>query len=318
MAIMGKIFVHQLDSQYFNTVPEDCGVLRFFTKDTLVYIDAAVNLRRKLAGMFVAKDNDFGMGELFAKADWIETEETKTSLDALITLKNTLNTHKPEFNQIINVWKNYVYLAINPAEFPFVKITEFTEEDWFYIGPFKSRFFLAEMMELMSKLLKLPHCEVKKGPCEKLEYDTCRGWCLLIKSEVSGDSDNSSEHPNLHKLDALLKEAYIHADNGLLEMVQNEKKKYDDELQFIKADLLTEHIELLRRYKKWLVFLYEVKNLNFDIGKVSVKNGQLVKYQIGDAEQSCPFVKIAYRPNEILAVNKNLIDEGWILYQERA
>lgn len=316
MAIMDRIFLHEVDSQYLSKVTEECGVLRFFSNSTLLYVTEAINLRKKLLRLYTQKDDDLSIQELFQNSTHIQMDETQSALDALIYAKVISQKEKQEMMQNINLWKDYVYLAINPTEFPYVKITDYTEEDWFYIGPFRNRFFLNDLMELYSKLLLLPHCEEKQGPCEKQNNGLCRGWCMLVKADLSDDKDENAERPHIDKLDALLKEAYVHPDNGLLEMIVKEKNKYEDDLQFMKADLLNSQKAILERYKKWLIFLYAVKNLTYKTDKVDVKNGQMVSYNFDGEEHICPFIDIKYRPNEILAVNKNLIDEAWILYQE--
>jgi excinuclease UvrABC nuclease subunit len=296
---------------------EESGLIRFLKGDVLLYVEAALNLKQKFLKLSSLREDDYAIGELFRTADILLVEPTRSALEALKQVKVILESDRPEFNQSVNIWKGYVYLAINPAEYPFVKITEYTEEDWFYIGPFRSRFFLVDVIELISKLLKLPYCEGKTGPCEKLENEQCRGWCLLIKSEIQLESDKKTEQPNLEKLDALLKEAFVHPDNGLLEMLQNEKQKYFDNLEFAKADLLTDHIEFLKRYKDWLVFLYKCKLINVENEDLTIKNGQLNRFKIGKQEHYCPHIEIPYRKNEILALNKNLVDEAWIIYQEK-
>lgn len=316
MAIMNKINLHQFDSKCLSEVSEESGVVRFFSGNILLYATEAINLKQKLIRMFTYKDDDLNLAELFSKSDYIQLDETKTAIDALLNLKVILEKKNPEFNSSVQNWKTYVYLAINPAEFPFVKITEYTEEDWFYIGPFRSRFFITDVMELMSRLLKLPYCEVKQGPCEKQNTELCRGWCMLINPKSADKEDDVSLQPHLQKLDALLKEAYVHPDNGLLEMLISEKDKYNHKLEFEKADLLTANIELLEKYKQWLVFLYKIKSLNFENDKICVQNGQLIRFKIQESQHTFPHIKIAYRPNEILAINKNLVDEGWILFRE--
>lgn len=319
------------DSQCVDKLKEECGVLKFYKGNILLFISETGNLRKKFISLHKLKEIDENVGVLFKEADSMEALPTASLIDALIAKKSCLESTNPEYNSKIQLWQKYVYLAINPAEFPFCKITEFTDEDWFYIGPFKSRFFLVDFMELMMKLLKLPNCEVKTGPCEKLENNQCRGWCVLIKQlelakEIDSveqsngeeaDDSTESQNPNLIKLDALLKEAYVHADNGLVEMVQNEKNKYEEDLQFARADLLTESIDLLKRYKQWLSFLYATKTLAYDTDKVNVKEGQIIKYRFQDKEIDCPIIKTEFRGNEKLAINKNMVDEAWILYQER-
>ncbi len=314
---MAEILIHEIDNQYLSKVSEESGLLSFFSGRTLLYVTEAINLKHKLKALWLIKDEDLTVGELFNNSNKLEIKETKSALSALLQVKTILEKEKPEYYRSLNFWKDYVYLAINPAEFPFVKISEYTEEEWFYIGPFRSRFFLVDIMELMSKLLKIPFCETQTSPCEKMDDGRCRGWCLLIKSELDKEAEENSGQTQLQKLDALLKEAFVHPDNGLLELVQNEKEKYDRDLEFSKAELLKPEIELLKRYKDWLIFLYKIKNLNYVTDTISVKNGQIVRYKDDGKEHLCPYIKIDYRPNELLAVNKNLVDEARILYQER-
>ncbi|MFO7659552.1 MAG: hypothetical protein R6V77_01450 [Candidatus Cloacimonadaceae bacterium] len=309
--------VQKVDSQYLSEVGEKPGIVLFNSEIDLLYVTETVNLKRTIKQLENLKEEDAEVHELFNQAETLQPFAYKTGTDALIQKNLLLQKHNPEFNRRINLWKNYVYLALNPAEFPFVKITEYTDEEWFYIGPFRSRFFLIDQLDLMNKLLKLPYCEVKFGPCDKQFAGRCRGWCELIKTELAQDPEGEKSKPHLEKLDALLKEAFVHPDNSLLDMILAEKKKYDDDLQFAKADLLSPQIDILKRYKEWLIFLYKIKNLNYVTDKTAVKNGQLVKYKADGKEHSMPFHKIKYRANEVLALNKNLVDEARILYQER-
>lgn len=316
MVNMEKVLVQKVDSQYLAEVGEEPGIVVFNSETELLYVTETVNLKRTIKLLDTLKEEDAEVHALFNQAETLQPIAYKTGTDALIQKKLLQDKHNPEFNQRIQLWKNYVYLALNPAEFPFLKITEYTDEDWFYIGPFRSRFFLIDLLELMNKLLKLPHCEVKFGPCDKKFNGLCRGWCELIKAEVT-EAEGEAPKPNLQKLDALLKEAFVHADNSLLDLILQEKKKYEDDLQFAKADLLSPQIEILKRYKEWLIFLYKIKTLNNVTSNVGVRNGQMVSYKADGKEHSNPYLKIKYRANEVLALNKNLVDEARILYQER-
>jgi len=310
---MERILLHQQDSQWLSLVPEDCGVLSFYSADKLLYISNSVNMKGRIDHLWKKRNSDSIVKELFESSDNLDIKLTKTPLEALCKTKSLLSHQTPEYNSRITLWKDYVYLAVNPQEFPFIKITEYTEEEWFYLGPFRSRFFLMDLMELMNKLLKLPFCEVKEGPCEKLDNDRCQGWCISIYNELS--QEENSEKPELLKLDALLKEAYIHADNGLLEMLDKEKAKYEDELQFEKGELLKPNIELLKKYKQWLIFLYQAKQLTYNTDLITVQNGQMIRCIVDEKEFTFPFQKIEYRKNEQLAHNKNMLEEAWILFK---
>jgi excinuclease UvrABC nuclease subunit len=314
---MEQILVQNLDSQQIAKLHEDTGVIAFHQGQDLLFATETVNLRFTTAKLLSLKDDDNAISELFSLAETVSIQSTATGTDAIIQ-KKLLLEHAPAEGQLnIQLWKDYVYLAINPGEFPFIKITEYTEEDWFYIGPFRSRFFLTDLMGLMSRLLKLPNCDVKSGSCEKYDDGRCRGWCVLINSESGQTSEEKAEQPNLQKLDALLKEAFVHPDNSLMDMIAKEKQKYEDNLEFAKAELLKPEIDLLKRYKEWLIFLYKIKTLNYVTNKVSVKNGQLVVFKADGKEHANPYISIPYRTNEVLAINKNMLDEARILYQER-
>lgn len=313
---MERVLIEELDSRYIDRLPEESGVVSFHQGQHLLYVTETVNLKYTVRRLSNGRKEDPEVADLFNQADTVSVEQSETGLDAVIRKKLLLEKGSAEFNQRVQLWKHYSYLAVNPAEFPFVKITEFTDGDWFYLGPFRSRFFMMDVLELTQRLLKVPYCEVKSGPCDKLDDNLCRGWCELIRAEAEKPAAGAGEQPQLQKLDALLKEAFVHADNGLLDLLLNEKRKYEEDLQFAKADLLKNNIAILQRYKDWLIFLYKIKNLNFATDKVSVKGGQLIRFKAGGKDHLCSYVNIAYRPNEALALNKNLVDEARILYQE--
>lgn len=308
--------MHNLDMKTLGNLPEENGVILVLKGEQPLFTTATVNIRHTVRVLQALKENNAEAEDLFRRADALEYRTMETGTQALIQHRILVDKSEPEFNQRIQLWKNYTYLAINPAEFPFVKISEYTDEDWFYIGPFRSRFFLADLMELLQKLLKIPHCEVKEGPCDKRDEGKCRGWCVLIASEAHKLKDGNQEHPHLQKLDALLKEAYVHADNKLLDLLLQEKDKYENDLEFARADALSDDINLLKRYKEWLIFLYKIKNLNYINDRISVKGGQLIHFREDGKDYNSPFLDIPYRPNEVLALNKNLLDEARILYQE--
>lgn len=312
---MKRILLDQIDNQFLSNLPEENGVICFWKGSELLYSTFTVNLRYTLRLLFARQEEDENIKDLLSQAELLEIEETNSGLDALMRDIQLKSRQEVTFSQRIQLWKNYVYLAINPAEFPFVKIAEYSDEDWFYIGPFRSRFFLADVIELMQKLLKLPFCEVKEGPCEKAGEEMCREWCSLIKVELNR-REEEAKHPNLEKLDALLKEAYVHPDNKLIDLISREKQKYDNKLEFTKGDFLNSDLKLLTRYREWLIFLYQIKNLNKVTENVVIKGGQLIRFKIGTQLYEKPYIHVKYRPNEILALNKNLLDEARILYKE--
>ncbi|HCM14554.1 MAG TPA: hypothetical protein DHW79_01160 [Candidatus Cloacimonas sp.] len=178
-----------------------------------------------------------------------------------------------------------------------------------YLGPFRSRFMLVDLIDSLSRILKLPYCETGVYPCDKFDRGVCRGWCLALAT-----SQESKHEHDLEKLDALLKEAYLHPNNGIYEMVQKQREAYFEELEFAKADLLDDELRLLQSYREWLNFLYVAKNLQYSSKLYEIESGQLKSARINGKNHHFVIDKPMYRENESLALPLAGMDEMKIIY----
>ncbi|MDP2173744.1 MAG: hypothetical protein Q8J62_08215 [Candidatus Cloacimonadaceae bacterium] len=275
-----------------------------------LYCGYSGNLPHRLKMIWEKADEDKLYAELRSEASTLHFMDHETAISALIQYKIALQKTHPAFQQRIHTWGSYVYLGIDALRFPFVTIESHTNDDWFYLGPFRSRFFLADVMESISRILKIPYCETDTYPCDKLDKDICRGYCLSLDSEQSGIPQAS-----LEKLVPLLKEAYVHPQNAIIDMIQKHRDAFFDNLEFEKADLLDDELDLLKRYRDWLNFLYIGKELAFDEPDLKVVNGQIIWCCIEDCEYHFPQSITLYRPNEALALNLDLVDEARIIYE---
>lgn len=274
-----------------------------------LYCGISARLLGRLNSFSNRAQDDKLIAEMMQRANFLSYEELDSSFAALVLQKCFMVDNLPEYQNRILPWENYVYLGLDSHRFPFVSIEEHTNDDWQYIGPFRSRFFLAEMMETISRILKLPHCETGSYPCDKFDRDICRGWCLSLMPSQESNIDH-----DLSKLDSLLKEAWMHPNNGVLEMVQNERDAYFNDLEFIKADLLDDEIELLSGYRDWLNFLYVAKDLSLETDDFLIRNGQLLEARLGSRYYHFPVDFPEYRPNETLALPLAKCDEMKIIY----
>lgn len=271
---------------------------------------------RKLHGYWLSSREDRLLAELFEQAQTLEYLPMPDGMSALIQLKSFAMDHHPSFQHRIYPWEGYVYLALDSHRFPFVSIQQFSNDDWEYIGPFRSRFFLVDLLDSLSRIVKLPFCETGTFPCEKFDSGICRGWCLAL----STTAETELEH-DLDKLDALLKETFMHPQNGILELVQRERDAYFDQLEFAKADLLDDEIRLLAGYRDWLNFLYVAKDLSREEDGFSIQQGQLAQAVVNGRTYDFPIDRAEYRDNEKLAIPLSITDEMKIIYdyiKERA
>ncbi len=249
---------------------------------------------------------DTRFAEIAALADTLELETQPRSVDALIRLKLFLSQNNLPHQQMMQPSRDYAYLALDAHRFPFVTQKDDTNDSWTYAGPWRGRFFLYEIMDSLSRILKLPYCETNTYPCQKLDDGICNGWCLALEN---------GDEATLYKLHNLLREAYLHPQNGILEMVAVERVKYFNDLDFAKADLLDEEIERLESYRDWLNFLYVTKSLSWEDEGFGVENGVLRWCEVNGIRHDFHPKETQYRENETLAINLTDIDERRLLYE---
>ncbi len=268
------------------------------------------NLSQRLQMLRVREDNDPRLAEIAQMADNLQIEGQSRAIDALIRCKVFLRQHQPPFQQATQPSRDYVYLALDGHRFPFVSLREDTNDDWTYAGPWRGRFFLNDVMDSFSRILRLPLCETGIHPCFKLDTGICQGWCLAFE-----DTPADAAKPDLEKLDTLLRETYLHPQNGILDIVEQERERYFNDLEFAKADLLDEELENLRHYRDWLNFLYVTKSLNYNEDDFGVANGMLSWCFTGGVKYEFAHQPVSYRENELLAINLNDTEEARLLYE---
>lgn len=268
------------------------------------------NLELRLKRIRQYAEDESRRGEVSQLADTLQIEAQERGIDALIRQKVFLLQNNVPHQQLMQPGRDYAYLALDGYRFPFVSAKDDTNDDWTYIGPWRRRLFLTDVMDSLTRILRLPYCETDSHPCEKLESGICKGWCLALDEGAS-----EGQKQDMVKLDALLREAFLHPQNGILEMVEKERESYFDELEFVKADLLDYEIERLKAYRDWLNFLYVTKSLAFEEADFGVKDGLLSWCNYQGARFEFSHKPVSYRENERFAINLNDTDEARLIYE---
>jgi excinuclease UvrABC nuclease subunit len=254
-------------------------------------------------------NEDAVIGDLMRYSREYVVNPCSEAIYALIECKIHVHEHHPPFQQQLRPYSKYVYLGLDAWRFPFVSIQEHTNADWTYAGPFRDRFFLADVLDCIARIVKLPSCNMGVWPCERLGDDLCRGWCLNLDETKAPDPSLS-----LEKLDALLKESYLLPNNGILELVRRHRDEYFESLDFEKASLLDDEIYRLEKYRDWMRFLASSKNLDYDAPGFKVRNGLLSECVRDGHKIRFPVDSTKFRPNEALALNLAQVDEAKVLY----
>lgn len=286
-------------------IPSGAGIYTISDSDSkILYINKTSSLDKSIRHLFKATKDDKIIFQLVSQCTEIGFEEHTSLFSALVQKKITENISHAEFNSLIKFYNRYVYLGIDFNRPPYVKIAENTQQDRFYIGPFKDRFFLYDFLDALAELFQFPLCpDEKPYPCSRYKEEKCQGWCLKERNETY-------QHAIL---------PYIFPDQILLNSQKKEQHKLFDDLQFEKAEKLKNKLILLERYFEQLKFINITKNLNLEFKetgrKYIIKNGLLSGIVDNEKNEEFPIISVEFRDNEVLAFNKDQLAERWIIYK---
>ena len=285
-------------------IPSGTGIFTLSDANRILYIDKTASLDKSIRQLFKIAKDDKNVFQLISQTSEIAFKKHTSLFAALVHQKKLENTSYPEFNSMIKPYGKYVYLSIDFDKPPYFKVVEDTQQNRFYIGPFKDRFFLFDLLDAMAELFKFPLCpEEKPYPCKRYKNDKCSGWCLKEKHETYTR--------------AIL--PYIISNKDFLFSKQKEYNEYFSELQFEKAEKLKDKIQLIERYFEYIKFIIVTKNLNLEFTEDErvfiIKNGRLNGIVENGNKDEFPLVTIDFRDNEILAFNKDQLAERWIVYR---
>ena len=285
-------------------IPSGTGIFTLSDDSKILYINKTANLDQGIRQLFKVAKEDKNVFQLVSQTSKIGFKEHTSLFAALAHQKKLENTSYPEFNSMIKPFGKYVYLSIDFDKPPYFKVVEDTQQNRFYIGPFKDRFFLFDLLDAMSELFRFPLCpEEKPYPCERYKNDKCSGWCLKEKHETYSI--------------AIL--PYIIPTKDFLSSRQKEYNGYLSDLQFAKAEKLKDKIQLIEKYFAYLKFIFVTKNLNLEFNENNkvfiIKDGRLNGIDENGKKDEFPLVTVEFRENERLAFNKDQLSERWIVYR---
>jgi len=285
-------------------IPAETGIFILSNKKTDLYINFTSDLNQSINHLFKIAKDDKIVFQLISQCTNITYEEHENLFEALSHKKILENYTHTKFNTLIKPYEKYVYLGIDLQNPPYLKVVEDTQQERFYIGPFKNRFFLFDLKDAMADLFKFPICpDEKPYSCIRYKEDKCSGWCIKDKVETYQK--------------AIL--PFIFSDQTLLKPLKEKHTKLFDDLQFEKADKLNAKLKLIEDYYEMIKFFTITKNLNLKLcdkkRDIIISNGILTETIDEDKKEKFPIIKVEFRDNEYLAFNKDQLAERWIIYK---
>jgi len=231
------------------TISSKPGVYQYFnSKGKILYVGKAKNLKKRVNSYF--SKTQIGKTAILVKqiVD-IKTIIVETELEALLLENNLIKKYQPKYNIMLKDDKTYPWICIKNERFPRIYATRNVLKDGSsYYGPYASVKMMNTVLELIRQLYPLRNCNfnlskenIKQNKikvCLEYHIGNCKAPCINEQSEV--DYNNI-----INEIKTIIKGNI----SGVTKRLKPLKQQYANNLQFEKAQLLKEKIEILEKYQ---------------------------------------------------------------------
>ena len=283
-------------------IPEQSGIFIFSDAKKKLYIGKTSNLKKSLNNILSLNPENEILFKLVSLTKKVSFTEYPSLFFALVEEKKLLDKFLPEYNILLKPHLDYVYLAIGFAIVPYFKVVENTQENMYYLGPFRDRFFLYDLLDTMGEFFQFPVCEDEKYPCQRLKNKKCYGWCVKDNTETG----------------KVIVDSYLQVNKKLTVELKAKKEELSKDLQFVKVEQMKKQMVMIEKFYDRIKFLHTTKNLDLEIttdkSSSSIKNGMITAIKDGSIFVHFPEISPQYRENELLAFDKEQLSERWIIY----
>lgn len=230
-------------------LPDKPGVYQYFNADgQIIYVGKAKNLKKRVNSYF-NKEQEGKVLALVRHIDHMAYIVVDTEADALLLENNLIKQYKPRYNVMLKDDKTYPWLCLTEEEYPRLFPTRRVLHDGSsYFGPYPSVRTMNTLLELIHDIYPLRSCRYRldRETVEKkkirlcLEYQMkrCAGPCQGLQSQEEYRSQ-------IQDVKSLIK-GHI---RPVLITLHRQMMQYAKDLEFKKAHLLKEKIQLLQNYQ---------------------------------------------------------------------
>ena len=234
-----------------SNLPEKPGVYKFYDyTGTIIYVGKAKNLKKRVSSYFHKEKKESGkINVLVKKISDIHYTVVDTEFDALLLENNLIKELQPRYNVLLKDDKTYPWICIKKERFPRIFQTRNMIKDGSsYFGPYASVKMLNMLLDLIHQLFPIRNCNFLLTPeninagkfrvCLEYHIHNCNGPCEAKQNEEDYNLNISHIHDILKgNINTVMKQL-----NVLM-------KKYSEELQYEKAQVVKEKIELMEKYQ---------------------------------------------------------------------
>ncbi len=308
------------------TLPATAGVYRFLDAEgTVIYVGKAKNLKNRVQSYF---KNDLSHSPktrlLVKKIHDIKLVVVENETEALLLENNFIKQYKPRYNILLKDDKTYPWICVSNEEYPRVFTTRKKEKDGsLYFGPYPNGKLLKELQDLIGKLYPYRRCKIPMTEQNilKNKYRSCLNKQMKICSAPCEGCVSKDEYRKIiNDIKGILRGDFYQIKKDL----KNQMMDYANNLEFEKAQIIKEKIQLLDVYTAKTsivansslnaeIFAYEEIEKGIIVNAMKVVNGsvissisQIVKAQI-EEENNEIFTSAIIQLRSQMAWDSNLL-----------
>ena len=232
-------------------MPELPGVYQFYDTDgNLLYIGKAKSLKKRVSSYFNrTNQTNNKLRTLVRKIASIKFVVVDSESDALLLENVLIKKHQPKYNILLKDDKTYPWICIKNEPFPRVFSTRnYIEDGSIYFGPYTSGRLVKTLLDLTKSLFPLRTCNlnlsqqmIAKGkykPCLEYQIGNCLAPCIGLQEE-------SEYRVNIDAIKKILQGNL----SDVLKWLNQEMKRFADDYQFERAQMLKNKIDILHRFQ---------------------------------------------------------------------
>ena len=228
----------------------DPGVYHFYdSKESLLYIGKAKNLKRRVSSYFNRKHDSFKTTYMVRKIHRIETLVVNTEMDALLLENNLIKKYQPRYNILLKDDKTYPWICIKKEPFPRVFYTrQLIKDGSEYFGPYTNPKIISAILNFIRQIYPLRTCKYhlseqniqagKFKECLEFHIGNCLAPCV-------GKQEEKHYEEHVEQIRQILK-------GNIRSVVQHFKAEMlnlSAKMEYEKAHAVKEKIEQLEHYQ---------------------------------------------------------------------
>jgi len=290
------------------SLPENPGVYQYFDEHgTIIYVGKAKNLKKRVSSYFRNDTSVYGKVRVMVRKIFeIRYLVVDTELDALLLENNLIKEYQPRYNIMLKDDKTYPWICIRREPFPRVGPTRNRVNDGSeYFGPYASVKMMNTILDLIRHIYPLRTCSLNlsKQQIDKGNFKVCLQYHI---GNCKGPCEKLQDEEDYMKSVSAIREIIKGNINNVKQELNKLMMSYANELQFEKAKLVKEKIDLLDRYQsKSLVVNPSIHNVDVfsfieDEGSayvnfIKISNGAIIQSHTLEIKK-----KLDERPEELL------------------